>query len=121
MIDIERRLISWADWYLRRDNGGTGWAKECSYTKMQARSNHFCGTPEINEDAYETERAVQSMAAIPRMVIIETYMRGGTVGMKCKRLGISYNTLAKYLDQAHAHVSEHILKNSVDIGVRKSL
>lgn len=120
MIDIERRLIRWADWCVRRDDGGLGYPRECAYTRLRGRSN-LLSAPGVDDEAWQTEKAVQSLAEIPRMVIIETYMRGGTVGMKCKRLGISDKTLAKYLDQAHAHVSAHILKNSVDISVRKSL
>lgn len=118
--DIEARLSRWAEWCARRDDKGLGYPKQSPSCRLMARSGGGF-MAEIDAEAWETEQAVQSLPEIHRIVVRETYLHAGTVGMRCKRLGVAYHTMAKYLEQAHKKISDRIFKKCLDRDVQKTI
>ncbi len=70
MIDyINHRLVLWAEWATRRDDGGLGYPRQAHYTKAVLTHSRGC-IEEIDEAAMEMERAVQALGhALPMLRI----------------------------------------------------
>lgn len=104
MIDyINHRLVIWAEWAIRRDDGGLGWARQAHYTK--AVLTHTRGNvEEINEQAMEIERAVLALGAdrpVLAQAVMEFYRKSGSVEYKARMLGVCRDTLYARLHQSH--------------------
>jgi DNA-directed RNA polymerase specialized sigma24 family protein len=104
---IKTRLQQWAEWSAMRESGAVGYPRECSYTRMQARSGapgFF--TPDLDEDAMDVEKAVRELPDYLRATVREYYVAPGTVEQKAKSLCCNKNTIYLRLERAHALISD---------------
>jgi DNA-directed RNA polymerase specialized sigma24 family protein len=102
---IKTRLNQWAEWSLQRDSGGVGFPRECSYTRMQARSGSAGFTsPDIDVDAMEIESAVNELPEPFRTVVRVFYIAPGTVEQKARDLGCHRTRVYSRIETAHAMI-----------------
>ena len=117
---INHRLVIWAEWAIRRDDGGLGWPRQAHYTK--AVLSHTRGNvEEINEQAMEMERAVLALGgAQPVLVkaVMEFYRKGGSVEYKARMLGVCRDTLYTRLHQSHIWLMGWLQDQDDDVRAR---
>lgn len=125
IVYINTRLNEWADWSIRRESNGLGYPRECSYTRMQARSGAGFA-PETNERAWEVEQAVQSLGDVSKQVIIEMYLKTGTAEQKARSCQCCARTMFNRLHHAHVLIMEFLnmyeessVKPAVNLVVKK--
>ena len=104
MIDyINHRLVCWAEWAIRRDDGGLGFPRQSHYTK--AFISHSRGNiEEINEAAMEIETSVLALRRERgdlADVVMEFYRKTGSAEYKARALGVCKDTMYSRLHQAH--------------------
>lgn len=109
MIDyVNHRLVCWAEWATRRDDGGLGFPRQSHYTK--AVLSHSRGSiEEINEQAMEMERSVLALRqALPVLAaaVMEFYRKTGSAEFKARALGIHRDTLYARIHQAQVWLME---------------
>lgn len=109
MIDyMNHRLVCWAEWAIRRDDGAMGFPRQSHYTK--AVLSHTRGNvEEINEQAMEMERAVLALGqarAQLRETVMEFYRKSGSVEYKARVLGVHRDTLYARIHQAQIWMME---------------
>lgn len=97
---IKARLARWGEWCARRESGGLGYPRECSYTRLQARSDAGLISPEINAEAVETERAVAALPDYLRDTVRSYYVAPGTVEQKARSLRCGRDTIYARIERA---------------------
>lgn len=97
---IRERLRRWGEWCARRESGGFGYPRECSYTRMQARSDVGLVSPEFDDEAVETERAVASLPDYLRDTVRSYYVAPGTVEQKARDLRIGRDTIYARIERS---------------------
>lgn len=107
ILYINERLNEWAEWALKREDGGLGYPRECSYTRLQARSGSGF-VPVDNERAWDVERAVQELGGVSKQVITEMYLRTGTAEQKARSCQCCVRTLFNRLHHAHVLIMERL-------------
>lgn len=104
--DINTRLQIWAEWIRRREDGGMGFPRECSYSRLQARSN--TGYVPIDEgDAWQIERAVTELkkrAPLLHQVIGVHYLRTMTIEQRAVTCQCGKRTFFDRLHAAHLQI-----------------
>lgn len=102
---IKTRLNQWAEWSLQRDSGGLGFPRECSYTRMQARSGSAgFMSPDIDVDAMEIESAVSELPEPFRTTVRVFYIAPGTIEQKARDLGIHRTRVYSRIERAHTMI-----------------
>lgn len=105
---MNHRLVCWAEWAIRRDEGALGFPRQSHYTK--AMLGHSRGNiEEINEQAMEVERAVLALRRtmpILSNAIMEFYRKTGSAEYKARVLGVHRDTLYARIHQAHIWLME---------------
>lgn len=103
---INSRLVQWAEWVKRKDDGGLGFPRECSYTRLQGRgSNGF--RPNVDNEAWEIEQAVTALQVeSPHLhqVVQLFYLRSMTAQQMADKCGCSRDTLYTRLHHAHVEI-----------------
>ncbi len=62
MIDyVNSRLVMWAEWVVRREEGALGYPKECPYTRLQQRSGGVGFRPNFASDALEIDAVMTKL------------------------------------------------------------
>ena len=109
--DIHPRLERWAEWVLRRESGGLGYPRECSYTRLAARSgNGF--VPSADHESWQTEQAVVLLARSDELlhqVITVRYLSTRTPEQMFRVCNCSERTFYRRLQDAR-----EIIKKSLD-------
>ena len=108
MVDeyIKGRMQQWAEWLLQRESGGLGFPSECSYTRMQQRSDSSGSiSPNIDVDAMQIEKAVGELPDYLRQTAREFYVAPGTIEQKAKALRCHKDTIYSRLEKIHSFVS----------------
>ena len=109
MIDyINHRLVCWAEWAIRRDDGGLGFPRQSHYTKAFL-SHSGRNVEEINEEAMEIETGVLLMRRSRDdlyLVVMEFYRRTGSAEYKAKKLHVCKDTMYSHLHQSHIWLME---------------
>lgn len=103
---IKQRLARWGEWNARRESGGLGFPRECSYTRMQARSEVGLTAPEIDQEAVETEHAVAELPEYLRETVRSYYVKPGTVEQKARDLRCGRDTVYARLERAFPLLSD---------------
>ena len=101
---MNSRLCLWAEWAIRRDDGGIGFPRQSQYTKAVISHNRG-NIEEINESAMEMESGVLALrSALPILfdAVMEFYRKTGSVAFKASHLHIGVATLYNRIHQAHA-------------------
>jgi len=111
MIDwVNEKLILWADWARRRDDGGLGYAKD-SPTCRLAASGTSGGIVLAESDALEIDSAMVFLAQErPELhrVGMEWYYHGSPAMVAAKRIGCHRDTVYSRLDALHIAVAKHL-------------
>lgn len=103
---IKTRMQQWAEWAAMRESGAVGYPRECSYTRMQARSGSSgYHSPEIDMEAMEIEDAVRELPDYLRCTVREYYVKPGTIEQKAKELRCHRDTIYTRISQAHIMIS----------------
>lgn len=98
---IRERLAKWGEWSARRESGGLGFPRECSYTRLQARSGEgFAASPDVDSDAMDTERAVNELPEHLRDTVRAYYVKPGTVEQKARDLRCGRDTVYSRIERA---------------------
>lgn len=106
---IKGRMQQWAEWLLQRESGGLGFPSECSYTRMQQRSDSSgCISPNIDVDAMQVEDAVRQLPDYLRQTAREFYVASGTIEQKAKALRCHRVTIHTRIEKVHVFVSNWI-------------
>ena len=100
IVYINARLNAWAEWHARRGDSGLGFPRECSYTRLQARSGSGFKA-EVDDAAWETHRGVNALIIERRAAVFSFYVRRGLVIQKARDCGCSVATLYRRIDAAH--------------------
>jgi hypothetical protein len=103
---IKIRMQQWAEWVVMRESGAVGYPRECSYTRMQARSGSSgFHSPDIDMEAMEIEDAVRVLPDYLRLTVREYYVKPGTIEQKAKQLCCHRDTLYARIEQSHTMIS----------------
>ena len=108
IVYINNRLLAWAGWAKRKADGGLGFPKECSYTRLQGRSGSGF-VPNANDECWEIEQAVialRTSSPLLHEVVELFYLRTMTVDQMAKACGCGVTTFYVRLHQAHQSVMD---------------
>lgn len=103
---INTRLNQWAQWTLQRTSGGLGYPRECSYTRMMARSSAGFMSPGMDEEAWLVEKAVQDLPDYLKETVQVFYIGKGTVEQKARDLHCSRDTVYSRIERAHGQIMD---------------
>lgn len=114
--EIDSRFLEWADWAIRRDDGGIGYRNRTIESElMEMGPNLIKGkglrVPVVHERAEEIEKIVSSMPKKLRNVIIIKYILTGTDEIKARQNGFSYSTFRRHVDRAHEYTDKCLQEN----------
>lgn len=112
---IQVRLLSWADWRVRRDNGGLGFPKKSAFVKQSSGS---FWTPEMDSQCYEIDENVSLLINERKQVILAFYTQTGTHEQKADRCGLSISTFYRRIQDAEDELSK-ILRTKVQTSAYK--
>lgn len=104
--DIQMRLVRWAEWLLRSAGGAMGYPRECSYTRMQARSDSGFCSAEVDLESSETEKAVQQLPDVFKLAVQVYYLHGGTRTQQARMLGCHVRTMERRIRLAHGMIHD---------------
>lgn len=110
--DIVHRMIRWAEWLMRSSGGALGYPRECSYTRMQARSDAGFNSEEIDIESSETERAVQSLDQDLKLAVQVYYLAGATRETQARYLKCHVRTMERRVERAHALIRQFLEESS---------
>lgn len=106
--EIQARLVRWAEWLMRATGGGMGYPRECSYTRLQARSTlGFC-SPEVDIESAETEMAVQSLPDHLKHAVQMHYLTTATRDQQARMLSCHVRTMERRLERAYILIAQAI-------------
>jgi hypothetical protein len=108
---INSRLNQWAEWCRRREDGGLGFPRECSYARLQARSSSAGYIPIDDGEAWEIERAVQHLRLVfPQLhqVVTLFYRRTMTGEQMARECECCRDTLYHRLHMSHVEIMNWI-------------
>ena len=112
---INQRLIQWADWAVKREDGAVGFPRECSYTRLAGRSGGAgFVSPDIDEDAMQVDKAVRELPDYLCATVRKVYIDAGTIEQKAKDLRCHRDTVYSRLDRARS-----LLGESLSLGGKK--
>jgi hypothetical protein len=117
MIDyMNHRLVCWAEWATRRDDGGLGWPRQSHYTK--AVLSHGKGSlEEINEAAMEIETGVLALRREREglfLVVMEFYRKSGSAEYKAMALGVHKDTMYARLHSSHVWLMNWVQDRAIE-------
>lgn len=105
---MEVLLSMWGRWAIRRASGGLGYPSISPMFNDAPRGDSFgsqeplgIGEPEM----LMVDAAVGRLPGVLKLVVIETYQRGGSLRAIGVRMGVSDKTVGKYLTDAHHKIS----------------
>lgn len=104
--DIQMRLVRWAEWVVRLGSGAMGYPRECSYTRMQARSDAGFCSAEVDLESSDTEKAVQLLPQPFKRTVQVYYLHGGTRMQQAKMLGCHVRTMERRILLAHGMIQD---------------
>ncbi len=123
---INKRMIDWALWTKRRQDGGQGYAGVASYCNM-ASTHGSCGAGPITLDAaeMEVERIVQKLRLDrPQQYAVAhwVYLAGNlTMDRVAKELKCHRDTVYTRIHSLHLHVMNAMFDNTIEAGDKADL
>lgn len=111
---IHYRLCRWSVWVARGNRiQGLGFPGACSYTRLTPRSTPARIEVDFNEDAFEVDRAVASLAHESIQFLRMFYLEPGAIAAKARRLNCHRDTLYARLHREHVSIMEWIQDHPV--------
>lgn len=113
MIDrMNERLRRWADWASGgRYASGLGYAR-CAMSEWIPCGTVVNQTPDFNQEAYETDKAVRLLPTELNLAVIAFYLKTGTAEQRARDCRVSTKTMYVRVDQAHQRLEEIITANA---------
>lgn len=111
---VDGRLVRWGAWYHATQRPGPKEVRS-QMAAILARAGDTDGGRRVNFDpseCEETDRAVLRLFHSDRdlyAVVIESYIKGGTIEQKFKALHLTRATYYRHLDGARAKVLDYLL------------
>lgn len=116
LTHIDHALHAWGRWAVRHASKGVGWPTVSPMFRDYRSSNVYGSCEPIGTlaeaDCHDIDKAVGTLPSVLRITVIEYYQFcNGNWSKSTKRLGISRETLSKYLDRARRMVAAHLAEN----------
>lgn len=129
---VNKRMVDWANWSLKREDGSLGFPKQCSYTKLAASGGGSGYVPDLDSDAMEVDRIMAKLKSSHPNIYRTLHMFYGidfkngkaiptntssaqllAFEFKCHR-----DTVYNYLDQGHRLMLDGFHENDVLAHIR---
>lgn len=123
---VNSRLVLWAEWVLKREDGATGFPRECPYTRLVARAGGSGYQPDVDGDAMEVDKALSIIKQNHPIVYRALHLFYGvefksgkavsvmmTKDMVAKDIGCHRDTVYSYLDRGHRMLLDAFHENDV--------
>lgn len=92
------RLRVWAEWRLRRDDGGLGYPRNSAFAKTPGSG---FWSPEMDSAGLEMDECVCALRGDLRQVVMLEYTRTGTQQQKANECGCCLRTYLNRLESAY--------------------
>lgn len=116
MTHIETLLSMWGKWSRAGRLKGLGYDPVCPMFRDARPSRGYESAPPIgigNGDMPDVDKAVNALPGVLRLMVIETYLIGGSLRDVASRTGISKDSVKRYLADAHANVENLLNRQSL--------
>lgn len=105
---IHERLNQWAEWCIRgRNIKGLGYPGQCIYTRLTPSSNST-HSPNFNDCAYATERAVHQLTKRQIRIVKQFYLHAGTADTHAKALRMGRTALYYHIEVIHRQIEANL-------------
>ena len=123
---VNSRLVLWAEWVLKREDGATGFPRECPYTRLVARGGGAGFVMDVDGEAMEVDKALldikkhypDTYKALHLFYGVD-FKNGKAVSvmmtkdMVAKTIGCHRDTVYSHLDRGHRMLLEAFHENDV--------
>lgn len=97
---VASQLKIWADWRIRREQGGTGFPRKVSFLKVAPQASGYW-TPEMDSQAYQMDQCVMALDEILYKAVVASYIHTTTLEQKCNFCDCKERTYRYRLADAH--------------------